>query len=91
MGRSITRPQRGSIVWYYAASPPAGLPTVAIVINTIDKTHFDLALINSTDATILFGGNVPFYYGTRPATGPWCTPVRVNEPASGAWPSNAAL
>jgi hypothetical protein len=90
MPRSQTRPSRGLIVWFYAAAPPVGLPSVAIVLNTVSSTRFDLAVFSSADGTISFAGNVPFHYGTRPATGPWCTMRRVNEPASGAWPSSAA-
>jgi hypothetical protein len=89
MPRSLTRPQRGTIVWFYAAAPPVGKPSVAIVINSISKTNFDLAIFNSADATISFGGNIPFHYGTRPTSGPWCTMPRVNEPASGAWPGTS--
>jgi hypothetical protein len=91
MPRSLTRPQRGTIVWFYAATPPVGKPSVAIVLNSISRTNFDLAIFNSADATISFGGNIPFHHLTRPAAGPWCTMPRVNEPASGAWPSTTEV
>ena len=34
-----------------------------------------------------FAAAVPFYYGARPASGAWCTMMRVNENLAGAWPT----
>jgi hypothetical protein len=89
----------GSIVWYFAASPPAAKPLAAIVVNTATAIGsegvggqgpiVDLHLLNA-DGTAAPALGVRFYYGTRPSAGatPWCTMMRVNEPAAGQWPSN---
>jgi hypothetical protein len=102
MPRSATRPQVGSLVWYFAASPPAAKAQVAMVVNTATPQGsegvggvgplLDLCLFTPAGTTAPALG-VQFYYGTRPTAGatPWCTMMRVNEPASGQWPSNQAL
>jgi len=89
----------GSIVWYFAASPPAAKALAAMVVNTNTPQgsegvggigpKLDLTLFNA-DGTTAPALAVQFYYGTRPAAGavPWCTMPRVNEPAAGQWPSN---
>jgi hypothetical protein len=87
MPRSILRPQTGHIVWYFAAAPPATAPIAALVVATVDRTHFNLVTFDPVAGTATFVGNVVFHYGTRPASGAWCTPMRVNEPLPGAWPS----
>jgi hypothetical protein len=102
MPRSATRPQVGSLVWYFAASPPAAKAQVAMVVNTATPQGsegvggpgpiLDLCLFTPAGTTAPALG-VPFFYGSRPAAGanPWCTMMRVNEPASGQWPSNQTL
>jgi hypothetical protein len=87
MPRSILRPQTGHIVWYFAAAPPATAPIAALVVATVDRTHFNLVTFDPVAGTATFVGNVVFHYGTRPASGAWCTPMRVNEPLPGSWPS----
>jgi hypothetical protein len=87
MPRSILRPQTGHILWYYAAAPPAAAPIAALVVATVDRTHFNLVTFDPVAGTATFVGNVVFHYGTRPASGAWCTPPRVNEPLPGSWPS----
>jgi hypothetical protein len=87
MPRSILRPQTGHIVWYFAAAPPATAPIAALVVATVDRTHFNLVTFDPVAGTAAFVGNVVFHYGTRPASGAWCTPMRVNEPLPGSWPS----
>jgi len=100
MPRSLSRPQVGTIVWYYAASPPGAAPLAAMVVNvptpagsgfgiplpgagpTLDLTVF--AAAGTTSAVL----GVPFYYGTRPASGAWCTMPRVNQNLAGAWPAS---
>lgn len=89
MPRSIKRPQTGSIVWYYAAAPPTTVPQAAMVIKTVNKTTFDLALFAATGDGLTAALATPFYEGgTRPASGAWCTNVRVNENAANQWPTD---
>lgn len=87
MPRSLTRPETGQIVWYYAASPPTVGPLAALVTATVDRTHFNLAVFAADASAMTAALNVPFHYGTRPVSGAWCTMMRVNENAPGAWPS----
>jgi hypothetical protein len=42
MPRSITRPQKGSIVWYFAT--PTSVANAALVTKFIDEQHFNLAV-----------------------------------------------
>lgn len=88
MPRSLTRPQTGQVVWYYAAAPPVGQPNAALVVNTVDKSTFGLAVFDRATGVASYVPSVPFHYGTRPASGAWCTMMRVNEPAAGMWPSS---
>jgi hypothetical protein len=48
----------------------------------LDLTVF--AAAGTTSAVL----GVPFYYGSRPTSGAWCTMPRVNQNVAGAWPSN---
>lgn len=97
MPRSKVRPQVGTELWYYGAAPPGptDLPQAAIVVNVVQANGidrvppsgiFDLTVFNANGSTAPQLG-VPFHFGTRPDTGPWCTPVRVNMPAPGEWPT----
>lgn len=88
MPRSIKRPQTGSIVWYYAAAPPVGLPNAAMVVNTVSPTSFGLTVFDRAAGTTSYVPAVPYHDGTRPASGAWCTHMRVQEPASGTWPKD---
>jgi hypothetical protein len=100
MGRSALRPIVGSTVWLFSNSPPTAYPVAAIVVGVSTPQGsggvggvFDLVALLPTGNTAPSLG-VPFYYGTRPAPGAvnWCTPVRVNMPASPtSWPSGQAL
>lgn len=97
MPRSIKRPQTGQIVWYYAnVTPPVPLPALVIKSRTdIDRVTFDLFVF---DGTLAAAGGVAIgqpqlavkYYdgGSRPASGAWCTHMRVYENASGKWPKD---
>jgi hypothetical protein len=86
MPRSILRPQVGSVVWYYAnVTPPAPLP--AMVVHTVDRTHFDLCVFNADGATFTPALNTPYYdAGSRPAAGAWCTYMRTQENVANTWP-----
>lgn len=97
MPRSLTRPQVGTVVWYFAAAPPVAGPLSATVLRQVATAGtgvgsppptFDLAVSAVADGTVSFVAAVPFHYGTRPTTGAWCTMPRVNTPAAGVWPSN---
>src|SRR5262245_38453234 len=97
MPRSLTRPQVGQTVWYFAATPPAAAPLSATVVEVITTggsgvmgsppPTLDLTVF-AADGTTSAVAAVPFHYGTRPTSGAWCTMVRVNAPAAGQWPSN---
>lgn len=87
MPRTLTRPQVGQVVWYFAASPPGTKPLAAMVVNTDSPTMFDLTVF-AADGTTAPALNVPFHYGTRPTTGAWCTMRRVEENAAGKWPGS---
>lgn len=101
MPRSLTRPQTGTVVWYFAAAPPVAVPLMASVIAavttagagvgspppTFDLAVYDPAAAAGAGATAKVAA-VPFHYGTRPSSGAWCTMPRVNTPAAGQWPSN---
>ena len=88
MARSWTRPSTGQFVWYYATTPPTTAPIAALVISTVSKSSFNLAIFDPATGAITAAAAVPFHYGTRPAAGAWCTMMRVNENAAGQWPSN---
>lgn len=89
MPRSIKRPQTGSIVWYYGAAPPVGGPNAALVVNTVSPTLLGLMVFDRANGIGTYVASVPYHDGSRPASGAWCTHIRVNEPASG-WPSDRA-
>jgi hypothetical protein len=98
MPRSLTRPQVGTVVWYYAAAPPVAGPLPATVIAAVATAGtgigsppptFDLFVI-AIDGTTSKVAAVPFYYGTRPTTGAWCTMPRTFTPPAGVWPSQAS-
>jgi hypothetical protein len=104
MPRSRTRPQVGHIVWYYAASPPAAAALPAIVVAqvatagtgvgspppTFDVAFYDPAAGAGAGAWTKVLA-LPFYYGTRPASGAWITMPRVTSPGgAGVWPSLSA-
>ena len=95
MPRSLTRPQTGTVVWYFAAAPPVLAPSAAIVIAQVATAGqgvgsppptFDLFVI-AADGTTSKVAAVPFHYGTRPTSGAWCTMPRVNTPPATVWPS----
>ena len=97
MPRSLTRPQVGTVVWYFAAAPPVAGPLVAQVMAAVTTAGtgvfsppptFDLAVMAAADAVVTKVAAVPFHYGTRPTTGAWCTMPRVNTPLAGVWPSS---
>jgi len=50
--------------------------------------YFNLASFDPTTGAISARAATPFYYGMRPASGAWCTMMRINEPVAGAWPTN---
>jgi hypothetical protein len=100
MPRSLTRPQIGQTVWYFAAAPPAAVPLVGIVVGAVATAGtgvgsppptFDLAVYDPAAAAGAGATSkvlaVPFHYGTRPTSGAWCTMMRVNTPAAGVWPT----
>ena len=88
MPRSITRPEVGTIVWYYAANPPTTTPVAAMVVGTVNRTTFDLITFIATGNTAPALA-VPYYHLGRPSgAGSWCTMPRVNENAAGKWPSS---
>jgi hypothetical protein len=100
MPRTLTRPQVGNIIWYFAAAPPVAGPLPATVLRQVATAGtgvgsppptFDLAVSAVADGTVSFVAAVPFYYGTRPTTGAWCTMPRINTPAAGVWPSSANI
>jgi hypothetical protein len=97
MPRSHAFPNTGDIVWYFAASPPATAPLAAIITATVSQASqgvggpppvYNLAVFDPALGTIAPAAGIGFYYGTRPASGAWCTMRRINEPAPGSWPSN---
>lgn len=91
MPRSLTRPITGQIVWYYTAAPPSAPPLAAIVCGTIDRTHFNLWVLNADGTLLGAKPNVVYHHLTRPAaSAEWCTMPRINENAAGKWPSNDA-
>jgi len=51
---------------------------------------FNLAIFDPSTGAITAAPSMPFYYGTRPASGAWCTMMRVNEPKAGSWPTNVS-
>ncbi|HET6926401.1 MAG TPA: hypothetical protein VFI48_06065 [Hyphomicrobiaceae bacterium] len=87
MPRSIKRPSLGQIVWYYPSVPPT-VPSAAIVVNQATRTTFGLSIFDRAAGTVSYVAAVPYHDGTRPTTGAWCTHVRINEPATGVWPSD---
>lgn len=90
MPRSIKRPQTGQIVWYYANPLPGAQqkPYAAMVVNTIDRTHFGLTVFDGANGTTSYVASVLYCDGTRPAAGAWCTHMRVQEPAANQWPKD---
>jgi hypothetical protein len=90
MPRSLTRPQVGTVVWYYAANPPTTTPVAAMVVGTVNRTTFDLITFIATGNTAPALA-VPYYHLGRPTgAGAWCTMPRVNENVAGKFPSNDA-
>jgi hypothetical protein len=90
MPRSITRPQTGNIVWYFATATGAQ-PNAALVVGVVDRTHFNLAVFSPVDGTMTFAGNVVLYDGSvRPATA-FCTWMRINQFVSGTSPFSEAM
>src|SRR5262245_28608127 len=97
MPKTLTRPVVGQGVWYYTAAPPTGLvPLPGVVLALVagggtgvgsPAPTYDLDVV-AADGTHSKAAAVPFHYGTRPASGAWCTMPRVNVPASGQWPSS---
>ena len=102
MPRSATRPIVGMDVWYFSAAPPSAYPQAAKVVNIKTAAGsgmgiplpgagpvLDLVTWNAA-GTAAAVTDIPFYYGTRPATNiAWCTMPRVNMPASPtSWPGN---
>jgi hypothetical protein len=90
------------MVWYYAAAPPVAAPLPAVVIAQIAMAGtgvgsppptFDVAFYDPTAGAGAGAWSkvaaLPFYYGTRPASGAWITMPRVNTPAAGLWPSTS--
>jgi len=85
------------MVWYYAAAPPATAPIAALVVQSVSgegsqgvggpAPTFNLATFAPATGVMTFAAAVPFYYGARPASGAWCTMMRVNENLAGAWPT----
>ena len=89
MPRSIKRPQTGSIVWYYADATNIAAPLPAMVIKTIDRTHFDLAVFAAAGNALTAALNTLYYeQAPRPTTGAFCTYQRVYENAAGKWPKD---
>jgi hypothetical protein len=91
MPRSIKRPQTGSIVWFYAnANPP--IPTAALVIKSrtdVDRFTFDLVTFDPVTGASAATLGVKYYDGgTRPASGQWCTHMRVQENLANQWPKD---
>jgi hypothetical protein len=96
MPRTHTFPNTGDIVWYYAASPPATAPQAAVITATVSQASqgvggpppvYNLAVFDPALGTLAPAASCPFYYGSRPASGAWCTMRRVNENAPGSWPT----
>lgn len=100
MPRSATRPIVGSDVWYFTAAPPTAYPQAAKVVKVTTAAGsgfgiplpgagpvLDLETWDAAGVAAVVTG-VAFHYGTRPASGAWCTMPRVNMPASPtSWPS----
>jgi hypothetical protein len=91
MPRSIKRPQCGQIVWFYAnVTPP--IPTAALVLKSrtdVDRVTFDLLTWDGATGAPAVTLAVKYYDGgTRPASGQWCTHMRVQENISGQWPKD---
>lgn len=87
MPRSIKRPIIGQIVWYYPSVPPTN-PSAALVVNQPSRTTFGLTVFDRAAGTTSYVAGVPYHDGTRPASGAWCTHMRVVEPPSGVWPKD---
>ena len=86
MPRSITRPQTGSTVWYFAT--PGAAVQAAMVTKKVDNTHMNLSVFPVAGGPAVAQAGVLFVdAGTRPASGAFCTYMRVNEPLLGAYPS----
>ena len=87
MPRSILRPQVGSIVWYYADVTNMTAPVPAMVIKTIDRTHFDLAVFAAAGNALTAALNTLYFeQAPRPSTGAACTYIRTQENVAGTWP-----
>lgn len=84
MPRSITRPQVGSIVWYFSAATGVP-PQAAIVAQVVDKTHFNLAVISPAGA-VSAQANVEFVDPSLRATAAWCTWPRIEMFLAGDYP-----
>lgn len=91
MPRSIKRPQTGQVVWFYSAAPP-GIPQAALVIKSrtdVDRFTFDLVTFDPVTAAPSPQLGIRYYDGgTRPASGAWCTHMRVYENLAGKWPKD---
>ena len=88
MPRSIKRPQVGQIVWYNATSPPTGQVSAALIVNRVSNVLFGLYVFDRANGAPTYVASVPYVDGTRPASGPWFTHMRVQEPVAGAWPKD---
>lgn len=91
MPRSMKRPCVGQVVWYYAdVTPPVPVPAMVIKSRTdIDRVTFDLAVFAASGAALTAALATKFYEGgSRPASGAWCTNMRVNENAANVWPTD---
>lgn len=90
MPRSIKRPEVGSILWYYADATNITAPVPAMVIKTIDRTHFDLAVFAAAGNALTAALNTLYFeQSPRPASGAFCTYARVVENPAGQWPKDA--
>lgn len=76
-------PQVGTPVWYF--NDPTRRPQAAIVTKRTNRTTFNLALFNGqTGATSGVIGASFYEAGQKPASGPYCTPTRIQDDYDGA-------
>lgn len=77
MPRSVTRPQTGQMLWYYAG-PGRGVPQAAQVIRVVDGSHVDLAVTGAAGAPVPQAGVYFPGRGVRVLSGAWCEVPLVN-------------
>ena len=75
-------PQVGTIVWYF--TDPTRRPQAAMVTKRVTKQSYTLSVFAAVGGSCTGATGIPFFEaGAKPASGPYCTPTRIQDEMDG--------